>query len=70
MFELWFYGNDGVFEYKLGTYEYVEYAFRHAQTRAALHASGWLFDGDGWTTRRTLLFDSGHEGRYFIIRES
>jgi hypothetical protein len=70
MFELWFYGNDGVFEYKIGAYEFVEYAFRHAQARAEIHGTGWLFDGDAWITERSFMFDSGHVGTYFIIRES
>lgn len=68
MFELWFYGLDGEFEYKIGSFEFIEYAFRHAQTRAKI--DGWTFDGDGWSASNYSVFDSGHEGTYFIIRES
>lgn len=68
MFELWFYGNDGEFSYRIGTYEFPEYAFRHAQARAKIE--GWTFDGDGWSAINYLTFDSGHEGTYFVIRAS
>ena len=68
MFELWFYGNDGEFEYCVGVYHFPEFAFRHAQTRARIE--GWTFDGDGWSSLNDCVFDSGHEGKYFIIRQS
>lgn len=66
-FELWFYGNDGEFSYLIGTYEYPEYAFRHVQARTDV--AGWNFDGDNWSTIDDIVFDSGHTGKYLIVRE-
>ncbi len=67
MFEFWFYGNDGEFSYHIGTYEYPEYAFRHALVREG-NMLKWRFDGDGWHTDLNIMFH-GNRGGYLITRE-
>ena len=67
MFEFWFYGIDGEFEYCIGAYDFPEYAFRHAMVREG-NTLQWRFDGDGWHTDNDLTFESGHVGGYLIIR--
>ncbi len=65
MFEFWFYGIDGEFAYHIGTYEYPESAFRHANVREG--QVPWCFDGDGWFTQNDLDFH-GNKGGYLIVR--
>lgn len=67
MYDFWFYGNDGEFEYHIGTYSHVEYAFRHANVREG--QIPWVMDGDGWSTQDNIMFH-GNEGKYYITRQS
>lgn len=59
-----FYGLDGDFEYRYGTAETVEAAFRVGRLRGL----SWTFDGDTWSSETTMFQEAGKHGSWAISR--
>jgi hypothetical protein len=56
----------GDFDYTIGTYDYIEIAFRHSIAR--IGKADWYCDGDTFQTSGKHIFDNGKSGWYWIRR--
>lgn len=61
---LWFFGDDGTFEYRIAVSDFVEYLFRYPRLRDLT----WTFDGDGWTSNSTTFPENNAPGAYYVGR--